>query len=141
MDLPADVLLALNDDERSEMIDSIRLGLATWETQAPPRPGDGYLVCPADHPGIPTEDFNGCIAAFRAASDRIVIATHDDRRGHPIIFPAALATFVRSPACDNGLRSLPAQHADRVLTVARGSPATVRDVDTPNDYRRLHADP
>lgn len=132
--LPPGVLLAENDDERSDMIDSVRRGLATWRARTSLGPRDGVLVCPGDHPGISTADFDACLTAFRAAPDRIVIAAREGRRGHPIIFPAALAAFVDSPKADAGLRALPREYADRVLIVERASPGITRDVDTPEDY-------
>lgn len=131
------VFLAVNDDKRSEMIDSVRIGLATWRQRVTIGERDGFLVCPGDHPGIPTPDFNACIAAFESSPDCIIVATHAGRRGHPLIFPAALVGFVESSACDGGLRALPEQHAGRVLPVECESNAAVRDVDTPDDLHRL----
>ncbi len=145
--------LAYNDNRASEMIDSIRIGLNTLTARGPrsstsragPRssasrhlsPDDGVLVCPADQPGITTADFNAAIAAFCADPTRIVVATHHGRRGHPLIFPAALVDFVQSAACDGGLRALREQYSDRVASVECVSPAVVRDIDTPDDYARL----
>ena len=131
------VFLASNEDQTSAMIDSVRIGLRTWSDRATVAETDGFLVCPADHPGITTADFNTCVAAFRAATDRIVIASRAGRRGHPIIFPAALASFVQSKACDCGLNTLPRAFPQRVLVVERRSKGVTQDVDTPQDYERL----
>ena len=131
------IFLAINDDETSEMIDSVRIGLRAWSQRTSPADHDGFLVCPADQPGITTADFATCIAAFRQSPDKVIVATRADRRGHPLIFPAPLAAFAHSPACDNGLNALPRQHADRVCHVPCHSPAVTRDVDTPQDYDGL----
>ncbi|UCG17739.1 MAG: nucleotidyltransferase family protein [Phycisphaerales bacterium] len=133
-----DVFVAINDDETTEMIDSIRIGLSTWRRQTTVRERDGFLVCPGDHPGIGTADFDACVDAYGNNPDRIVIATHNHRRGHPIVFPASFASFVRSEPCDAGLNVLPRANPDRILTVPCSSPAVTGDVDTPEDYRRLH---
>jgi CTP:molybdopterin cytidylyltransferase MocA len=129
--------IAINDDPKSEMIDSIRIGIAEWRKRQTLREHDGFLVCPADQPGIAMADFNACIAAFRASPDRIVIGTYDGRRGHPIVFPVSLADFVQSSACNAGLNALPRAHPERVIAQPCGSPAVVRDVDTPEDYGKL----
>ncbi len=145
--------LVFNDDPASEMIDSIRIGLSALTAQGPrsstsrtgsrssasrrPSPDDGFLVCPADQPGIATADFNLCIAVFRADPARIVVATHGGRRGHPLIFPAELADFVRSTACDGGLRALREHYAERVVLLECASPGVVRDIDTPDEYAQL----
>jgi molybdenum cofactor cytidylyltransferase len=129
------VFVALNDDENSEMIDSVRIGLAAWRARAVVGANDGFLVCPADQPGIAAADFDACIAAFEASPRSIIVATHGGWRGHPVIFSAELVEFVMSPACDQGLRAVPAAYAARVVEVECRSGATVRDLDTPEDYR------
>ena len=131
------LFVALNDDETSEMIDSVRIGLDAWHARQPIGDRDGFLICPADHPGISTADFDACIAAFEGAPDRIVVAARAGRRGHPMIFPAALAGVVRSGVCDRGLNALPRAHADRVVCVECPSPGVTRDIDTPAEYRGL----
>lgn len=128
------VIVVRNDDESSEMIDSVRLGIDAWQRQTTIAAKDGFLICPGDHPGISLADVETCLSAFTAAPDRIVIATRDARRGHPLIFPAALAEFVRSTACAGGLNALPHSYPPLVLEVPCRSPAVVRDIDTPADY-------
>jgi molybdenum cofactor cytidylyltransferase len=139
LDFPDDsgVFIARNEDEHSEMIDSIRIGLHAWQNRETIVATDGLLVCPADHPGITTSDFDKGIATFRAAPDKIVVATRAGQHGHPIIFPAALKAFVESASCDNGLHALPHEHAERVVTVECASIGVSRDVDTPDDLQSL----
>ena len=131
------VFLALNNDETSEMIDSVRIGLTAWRERVPIHAQDGFLICPADHPGITTADFDQCITTFQHAPDRIVIASRAGRRGHPIIFPTLLAPFVESVACDQGLNGLPRAHADRITLAECRSSGVTNDVDTPADYNCL----
>jgi molybdenum cofactor cytidylyltransferase len=131
------VFVVSNEDEDSAMIDSVRLGLRAWLERETLADHDGFLVCPADHPGIATADFDACIAAFRQAPEQIVIGSHAGRRGHPLIFPASLRSFVESAACDEGLNALPRAFPDRVTTVECRSPAVARDIDTPQDYSEI----
>lgn len=135
----APVSIAINDDPQSEMIDSVRIGLQWWASRTAIREADGYLVCPGDHAGMLAADVDACIAAYRAGTRRIIVATHDGRRGHPIIFPAEFSDYVRSSACDRGLNALPRAHADRVVLVECHSPGVVRDIDTPDDYDAFKA--
>ena len=138
---PGRIAVAINDDPASEMIDSIRIGLRWWMREAAPgdraRDEDGFLVCPADQPGLRVGDIELCVAAFRLDPTRVVIAAHEGREGHPIIFPAALAVFVESPACDGGLRELPRVHPDLVTRVDLATDAATRNINTPEDYDRL----
>jgi molybdenum cofactor cytidylyltransferase len=123
-----------NEEDSSEMIDSVRLGLRRLGREPAAAGAAGYLVCPGDHAELSTADVDACVEAFRAATDRIVIAARDGRAGHPIIFPAALAGFVESPSCDPGLRALRREFPQRVAMVECRSPGVLRDIDTPRDY-------
>ena len=165
LDLPKDVRLcvAINDDPHSEMIDSIRIGLATLigegikrtEPTSPSAQGDpvalrtrspfairhssfhidGVLVVPADMPSLSADACRKCIAAFVADTGRIVIATHLGKRGHPMIFPLSMWATVEG--LHGGLRELPRNYPDRVQLIETGDPAVVHDVDTLEDYDRL----
>lgn len=131
-DLPPRVRIVANDDPDTAMIDSVRIGTAA----AGEHPA-GILVCPADAAGVAAGDVRRCIDAFRASPDRIVIATHHRRRGHPLIFPALLAEGVRSGECDTGLNQLARNRPALVRTVECDSPGAVANVNTPEDYQRL----
>ncbi len=136
----AKLSVVINDDQKSHMIDSVRMGIDAARHGRVGRemaPSDGFLILPADQPDIEVADIDRCIAEFSTDTTRIVIATHGERRGHPLIFPASLEPFVGSDACDGGLNALPRTHADRVVTVPCESPGVIRDIDTPDDYKKL----
>ena len=133
--------LVINNDERSEMIDSIRMGLRALGTTAAREgrgaagtPG-GILVVPGDQPGLGAKEIRTCIEAFHQTPQKIVIATWQGRRGHPILFPDSFVPFVMSEACDEGLRALPRQHQTLVRNVECGSPAVIRNINTAADYK------
>lgn len=128
--LPPLASFALNDDPHTEMIDSIRIGLTASGV------ADGYLICPSDTARITAVDVRRCVDAFKQAPDRIVIATHGGRRGHPIVFPASLAMTVRSQECDGGLNQLSRNRPQLMHEVACDA-ATLANVNTPADYERL----
>jgi molybdenum cofactor cytidylyltransferase len=128
--------VALNDDQGSQMIDSIRIGLMFWAERENILPDDGVLVCPGDLPGLIRNDIDICLAHFREHPQYIVIATHRGKHGHPIIFPASMEAFVHSRECDQGLRALPQHHSDQVKSV-ECSAAVLRNVNTPEDYKEL----
>lgn len=139
LDLPADarVLLAFNDDTKSEMIDSIRIGLSLLDQPggvagAAPTVGDGVLVIPADMPEIRAATHRACMAAFARHPSRLVIGAHNGRRGHPLIFPFSLRPEVER--LEGGLRTLLTRHEERIVVVDTNDPGVTRDIDTPQDY-------
>lgn len=129
--------IVINDDDQSEMIDSIRLAITAIADQHTPAPTDGFLIIPADQPGLTPTDINRCITAFQSSPTHLVIAEHNNRRGHPLIFPASLAQDVHSPLCNTGLRELTRKHADSILTVPCPTIAVTRDIDTPDDLNKF----
>jgi len=131
-DLPRDVRVVMNDDPKTEMIDSIRIALDAPGAQ----PAQGFLICPCDAAGITAEDVGRCVDAFAGTPDRIVVASYNGKRGHPMIFPAALSDAVRSPECDDGLNHLARNRPQQVRTVECDSPGTSANVNTPADYGR-----
>ena len=133
--LPADprVRTAINDDERSEMIDSIRIGLSAI-AELGPNDQDGVLVLPADMPGVSRRSCDLCVAAYRRDPRRIVIATCGDRRGHPIIFPYYMQPAVRD--LTEGLNTLPRMYPAYVTRVDVDDPGANLDIDTPEDWGR-----
>ena len=134
--LPVDPLVKLtfNDDPNTQMIDSVRIALSSLDglhTGA----DDGVLVVPADMPALSTQTCQACIEAYASDPKRIVIATHQGKRGHPIIFPLAMRPIVDE--IDGGLRMLPQLHTERVICVNVDDAGVHLDVDTPEDYERL----
>jgi molybdenum cofactor cytidylyltransferase len=131
-----DVPLVVNRRLETGMIGSVRLGIRyLLETHAPAA-DEGVLVCPSDAPGLKAETIRRCADVFRRDPARIFIAIHEGRRGHPIVFPAALAPVVESPLCDGGLRMLGRELDERVTEVEVDDPAATRNMNTPEDYRR-----
>lgn len=161
LDLPHDrrVTVAFNEDAESEMIDSVRIGLAVLlsrivedgrgsrESSAiknrrstvddrPPQPASGgILVVPADMPAVTADSYRKCFDAFRLDPGRIVIAACGGRRGHPVIFPNSLAP--KLDRLTGGLKELVDANGACVTLVETNDPGVLCDVDTLADYERL----
>ncbi len=137
LDLPEDdrMIVAINDDSTSQMMDSIRLGIARLDDVFRLSRDAGVLVTPADMPKVPADAFRRCADAFRRDPSRIVIATCAGKRGHPMVFPAALRETLDTMS--GGLNELPGRRAGEVREVAYEDAAILKDVDTPEDYEHL----
>ncbi len=104
-----------------------------------PQSDDAWLVAPADMPGLSTAAIDAVIAAYereRAEGDgnRLWVASHEGRRGHPALFPWSLAGEVGRLGENEGLDALLRRHA--VALVEAGADALAGDLDTPQDYQR-----
>ena len=135
-----DALAVICDPPPAEMKDSICRGLQAVEQVLQAGPDDVWLVAPADMPGITPAAINGVIAAYEQRSSeqdeppRIWAACHAGRRGHPVLFPWAMAREVPQLGPDEGLKSLLSRHP--VEQVEVNSSGIFADVDTPEDYER-----
>lgn len=141
LDLPDDarVRIAFNDDPASEMIDSVRIGLDELNRldHVRPQAHDGVLVVPADMPALSVTACRKTIAAFVENPEKIVIATHASRRGHPIVFPYRMHGLVTR--MQGGLNDLPRRHPEQVRCIEVRDSSVTRDVDTAADYDRLQS--
>jgi len=133
----AGVTVVLNDEPDAEMIDSVRLGIGALQRERELNANDGILICPGDQPGLMADDIAACCQTFGKHPHLISIAAHGGKRGHPVIFSASRIPFVMSRDCDHGLRELIEADADLIQLVICANPAVLRNVNTPEDFKRM----
>jgi molybdenum cofactor cytidylyltransferase len=98
-------------------------------------PPDGLLLAVCDQPLVPAAHFAHLRRAFTAHPTCIVASGYDEIAGVPALFPRALFAELAALPASEGARSLLRRHPDRLVTLP--CPGAGRDVDTPDDYRRL----
>jgi molybdenum cofactor cytidylyltransferase len=127
-----DVNFALNPDPDSEMGASIARGVeeVSHSTRA-------LIIALVDHPAVPAETIKTLIDEWRRGA-RLVQPEHEGRGGHPVIIDLAYRDELMALDPEGGLRALFAAHRDEVMRVPVASPYVARDMDTWEDYRRLH---
>ena len=128
------VSFAVNPDPDSEMSASIALGLKQVSSNA-----RSLLLALVDHPAVPPEVIRNLIEEWKRGA-MLVQPEHGGRGGHPVLIDMAYRDelLVLDPA--QGLRVLFATHREKVRRVPVESPYVARDMDTWEDYRRLHRD-
>ena len=126
----------------SEMKHSVRIALRHISRHLRPRDSDIWLVAPADMPRLSPAIVGRLLENHRPDEPKILLPTLQGKRGHPALFPWPLAARIDELGEDEGLNAL----------VERESAAEIRcddiadadafsDVDTPDDYERLHQEP
>ena len=122
---------------REGMGTSLRTGLAAIG------PGRDVLVTPVDRPGMCAAEVARVLAAHRPGG--ITAAAHREasgglRRGHPVLFDAALTTAAAEAAhADVGARDLLRARRDQVQLVDCTDLDDGADLDLPEDLWRLDA--
>ncbi len=130
------VTLVTNPDPQSEMLASVRCGLKALRHSCP-----GALLVLGDQPGLTSDLIGRLVTAFSAAPERIVVPQCGGRRGHPIVVPQRLFPMVLARYDGVGLRGLLAEYPLAVTEVPVANAEALRDIDTPDDYRRLGSPP
>lgn len=123
------------DEPPPDMKASVGHALRFLAERFAPRDNDLWLLSPADVPRLDDKAIDFVIAAARKNPGRIVVPRHNDRRGHPVALPWALAAEVATLPADQGVNALLERHG--VVEVDYPEPTILADLDTPDDYRRL----
>lgn len=144
------VLLAVNPEPERGMLSSILSGLdALGGPAALAERQEIVLVSPADLPALSPGTVAAVAAAVASRSEGAALAVpvhRTGKRGHPLAVAPGLVHELPGLDPSVGLRQLLDRHSGpeggALVEVPVDDPGCVRDVDTPEDYRRLvSADP
>jgi molybdenum cofactor cytidylyltransferase len=125
---------AINPDPDSEMGESIARGVEQLNANA-----RALIIALVDHPAVPANTIRMIIDEWRRGA-RLVQPEHQGRGGHPVLIDLAYRNDLLALDPESGLRALFAAHRNQVKRVPVESPYVARDLDTWEDYRRLHED-
>lgn len=125
-----DVSFVRNEDFATGLSSSLKTG-----TRAVTGDVDGVLVALSDMPGVNSVDIGCLIKAFeKSRGQAFVRATHEGKRGNPVILPKAVFPLIEQIEGDVGARQLVESGDTPVVDVEIGSAASL-DVDTPELLR------
>ncbi len=95
----------------------------------------GTIVALCDYPLVSPATISYLASVHGAAPTAILVPRHGGQKGHPTLFPSALLDELSSGGT---LRDILARHHEEVRLLDTGDPGILLDMDTPEDYRRLH---
>jgi molybdenum cofactor cytidylyltransferase len=127
------VSFALNDEEESEMSVSIARGI-----ERVPLDASAVLIALCDQPAIPPAVISFLIKEWRRTGAPLLVPESEGRGGHPVLIDGRFREELLKLDPERGLRSLFDVHREAVRRVAVASPFVARDMDTWQDYVRLH---
>ena len=125
---------AINPDPDSEMSSSIARGVELVSDTA-----GALLIALVDHPAVPPEVISLLVDEWKRGA-RLVQPEHEGRGGHPVLVDLSLRAELLALDPNKGLRALFDAHRSEVRRLPVESPYVARDMDTWEDYRRLHED-
>jgi len=95
------------------------------------------LITLGDQPRIPDAVVRVLLESFQRSGKAIVAPVYRDVQGTPVVFSSEVFAELRALTGDAGARAVVKAHPERVETVAFDL-AMPPDVDTPEDYAKLH---
>jgi molybdenum cofactor cytidylyltransferase len=98
---------------------------------------EGLMLCPVDHPMISRATVSELVAAFDSTRKSIVLPVHERRRGHPVIFRAALYKELLEASPEIGARQVVWAHAEDVFEVPTEEKGVTLNIDDPSTYRNV----
>ena len=123
----------------ADMKQSVQFGLDHIARHFQPDLSDAWLLAPADMPGIRVSTIDQVIAHYAEYSGKgrsgIIVPTFNGKRGHPVLFPWSLSELVSQLGENEGLNALVKR--SECEEVETHDPGCVRDIDSPDDYRRF----
>ncbi len=129
----AEVVVA--DPPPPDMKASVSRGLQYIAATFQPTDCDAWLVAPADMPRLSAAVINRLLAQFRPLEPAVLVASHQERRGHPVLLPWSAAAAVGRLRHDEGMNALLDHFAWRQVECDDDS--IFADLDTPHDYKSL----
>ncbi len=130
------IALAENPDYSRGQLSSLKVGLGAVQPDSP-----GAIVHLGDHPMVRGETFRAIVDSYNRTGKPLVVARHDSRRGHPVIFDRALFAEILSAPEKEGARYVVNADASRVFYVDLDDPGINLDLDTPADLARAGLPP
>jgi CTP:molybdopterin cytidylyltransferase MocA len=98
---------------------------------------DGVMILPVDIPSVKASTVQALCETFGRSAAPILRAVHQGQHGHPVIFARAVFPELRTADPAVGARQVLRRDPARVCEVAVDDAGVLRDVDEPDDYRRL----
>jgi len=126
------VRFAVNPRPQDGQGTSIAAGIAAlkpWTTAA--------LIALGDQPRMPAPVVPALLDAFRRSGKAIVAPVYQGVQGTPVLFSSEVFAELRALKGDAGARAVVKEDPERVETVTFDL-AMPPDVDTPEDYAKLH---
>jgi CTP:molybdopterin cytidylyltransferase MocA len=124
--------IVVNADWQQGQLSSIQAAIRSL-----PPDTDGMLLCLVDHPLISAALVDQLIAEFYAAQKLIVLPVFEQRRGHPVIFSAALYDELLRASPATGARAVVWAHGADVLEVPTTEEGCVLNLNDPAAFERL----
>jgi molybdenum cofactor cytidylyltransferase len=124
--------IVINRDWEKGQLSSVHAALRSL-----PPDTEGMLLCPVDHPLVSAALVGSLIDAFAASHAPVVVPSYWGRRGHPVIFSAAVYDELLNAPLDQGARAVVWAHKGEVNEVATVEEGCVLNLNDPRAIEKI----
>lgn len=114
-------------DPDAPMFSSIQAGLSVVLAA---EPSAAILLQLGDHPALEPNTLEKLFAVAAEHPDKAVMPTYEDKGGHPVLIPSAIAEKILVAECPDGLRQFWLEHPELCVRFEVDDPGVIRDIDT-----------
>jgi len=123
--------IVINEDWEKGQLTSIQAALRSL-----PPDTDGILLCLIDHPLISADLVHELIELFHKSGKPIVLPLYEGRRGHPVIFSAALYEELLRAPLETGARAVVWAHSAEVEELRTNEEGCVLNLNDPDTMKK-----
>ncbi len=117
-----------NNNPDSDMAGSVKVGLQALKNAS------AILIVPVDHPLATSSTIKQLIDTHSRYPDKIIIPAHNNRKGHPTLFPKPIIDELSTLPT---LRDIIHKDAQRVHLVKVEDEGVLLNMNTPDDYKKM----
>ncbi|MGH9574468.1 MAG: nucleotidyltransferase family protein [Candidatus Acidiferrales bacterium] len=125
--------IVVNDRWQRGQLSSIQAAIRSL----PPVATEGLMLCPVDHPLVSHETIAQLVEAFDRRDKAIIVPLYKKRRGHPVIFRAALYDELLAASPEIGARQVVWAHANGVEQIPTDDEGVILNVDDQTTYQNI----
>jgi molybdenum cofactor cytidylyltransferase len=129
--------IVVNADWQQGQLSSIQAAIRSL----PADETEGLILCPVDHPIVSAALVAQLIERFDASGKSVVLPTFHGKRGHPVIFRAALYDDLLAASPEVGARQVVWAHAADVLEVPAEEEGVILNLNDPATLERALGTP
>ena len=122
------ITIVENPDYLRGQLSSIKVALRALSSDCA-----AAIVHLADHPTVRPDTFSALVNDYRGRRMPIVVARHNGRKGHPVLFARGVFAELLDAPEDGGARTVVNADPGRIGYVDTDDPGVVLDLDTPAD--------
>ena len=123
--------IVINEDWKKGQLSSIQSALRSLPPQT-----DGIILFLIDHPLISSALVDELIETFYNSGKSIVLPVYEGKRGHPVIFSAALYIKLMEAPLETGARSVVWENAEDVQVVQTNEEGCILNLNDPDTLQR-----